>query len=279
MGKELIKSFWSVWLKKIPGLILFIYSLPVYSAGPIELGPNQWSVSGRLGLALLTTELTPGFGVIEKEFTHRTGYAYEIAVSRSFMDHWEAGANLSLSNLTGETTTPDFSAIGNNPDFEGLYDEPIAYETSSFDFTVFGRYYFDRLEKRSTDEIRFDPFFEFGAGINMAITELSYLILPEEASSVVITAKGKKNWPSPDIVPQGNVGVGTRINFYGNWDAIAILNTGIVMTDGLDAVYNYNVDGSRVNGFSWVTKLTVGVIVPFTSPRISRRFSSPWTSS
>ena len=255
-----------IWLLLLAQSIFL--SNAIYASNPDN---NQWVLSGRTGIAWLMSELTPDFQLLSNEFRHHPGLVLDFTIGGTLGSNWEPGINFSIYQLSGESSTPDFSANGFHHSFMELYQLPVEYATVSTSLSAYCRYYFMGSSQRSRSTIQLQPYAEIGGGINYFFTELGYKILPEGLSSNLIFHKGtQKAGPGPGNVVQFQTGLGAKVVFPADLNLIFSLNADIVNYDCMDAVHNYT-NEKRNHAFSIVPKFLIGVIIPLSNKHISNR--------
>lgn len=258
-------------------LAFLIVAIPVIGAPPVNTGKNQWYLSGELGTAVLVKEFSRTFQALQKEFDHTPGYVINLSLARKIGEKLELGVSISPYHLSGTSNLPDFSAIGNHGAFKGtIYQEPVEYSTSSFNYFFFARYFLIQDETKFGNGIQWFPFVEAGLGENLFKTEVKYQTLPEGATKQTIFSKGTKEQPKPGNAVQWNLGAGTKIKFTESWSLLLELTGDFVMYDCMDAVHNYDTAGKDIATMAFIPKFMMGIVVPIDRNNSRKKEYQPW---
>lgn len=271
---------------KIIVIITILSALNFSLTGRLNASPlskkekNRWSVSGSLGIAVIQTEIGRDFTILQHEFSHQPGLAFNLSVGKMLGEHWEPLFNFGNYTLSGVTTRPEFSAMGTDSRFNSLHtDIPVEYDniTSSILFSI--RYYFKKFSYTQKTQVGLNPFAELGAGINVFSSKVIYQTVPPNEQNHLIFQKAGENKGN---VVQFSLGLGTKINVSNKWELILSLNSDLVDYDCMDAVHNYSLNGDRLHSRTLVTRLMAGISIPFgnsggISPRPAEKNPSPWS--
>lgn len=269
------------WKTKISaGIILsFLSIVSIEGQGrpPQDLGKNQWIVAIQFGTAMIGTEMTPGLQALKSEFNNQPGASFDFSLSHTLFNHWEFGVDIERNYLNGNSALPGFSANGVHPRFMDIYPQPVYYQTVSTSYYTFARYYFRPFPAMSWSKSRLDPFVGFGVGANCFKTLLNYETMPPGASTDNIFLKGQGWNPMPGSSARYNIGTGVRIDFKSKLNLLLSFDIDLINSDCLDAVHNYDASGKRLNAFTLLTRLRMGVILPISHLLRKGRPYMPWT--
>jgi len=270
---EIISNFTEVFKKQMKQIIkltitvafafilLLIATTQLFSQSTQKKG-KKWFVSGSVGMAVLTGEISNEFEPLKNEFEHQPGWAADIKIGRSVGRHFEPALRFSSYIFSGTSDKPQFSANGNHPALpRTLHNLPVEYRTLTGSVSGIIRYYIKEIPRKHAGKFRFDPFIEAGGGVIYMGSQLSYQTKPPGAAHLVVFEKGTGNQPPP-AVGQAVLGLGTKLGNPGKWHLGISYNVDIVNYAVLDAVHNYNADGIRNHAKGIVSKVMAEIIIP-----------------
>ncbi|MFW6328432.1 MAG: hypothetical protein ACOC2F_08995, partial [Bacteroidota bacterium] len=172
----------------------FFFLLLIENAKSLPAGDpnkNEWKISLRGGTAIFITEKGRGFNLLENEFMHKPGLAYDILISRTFGKHFEPGISVGVYKLNGIAKSPAFSATAAFGPFNNLYSGiPVVYDNLSSSLLFFTRYHFF---EEGNEGLQIRPFIEMGTGMNVFATEVAYETVPPGFNDRTIFQKAGNN--------------------------------------------------------------------------------------
>lgn len=267
MKKNLFKALLSIAI-----LTLF---LPGSSIAKKKDSPS-WFLTPRIGTAFILSEVNSSFKTVESDFQHGKGLSADIALSRTFLSHFELGVNVGFYQISSSDDSlmiTGLSAFGDpQRDFSGFkyYSTiPVEYNTTCFAPNLFLRYYFRKFPTRARDKQIFQPYLELSAGQNFYQTELIYTDVskiedPEpELPSVWIPREDVEDFEPPykpkEKAIQYAVGIGSRFNLNGSFILNLSAEVSNVNTPYLDGTPNLISDQVKS---VLVPKIMLGVAIP-----------------
>ncbi|RIH66679.1 hypothetical protein D1164_03520 [Mariniphaga sediminis] len=273
---------------QLTGTVIFILTLLILSPAKSDATPpssskkHKWLISGSVGMAILSTEFSKEYVILENEFRHQPGWAFDISAGRTIGRHWEPAIRFSLFTLSGDSDSPDFTANGNHPSFSGpFYQTPVEYVSLSGSLSGVVRFYFREVPGTNVDKFRLDPYIEAGGGVNSFATELRYKTTPPGETSPIIFQKGVTKGTPPTNVAQAIFGLGTKIGSPKKWQIILSYTANVINYACLDGVHNYT-NGVRNHANGIVSKFTAGIVIPLgtmeVSPRQEKGDNLPWAN-
>ncbi|WP_167619042.1 hypothetical protein [Maribellus sediminis] len=243
-------------MRKVFLVFAFLQTLTTVNAQ----NPSSGIIFGiNAGASKMMSEVSSGFSESYKEFDQSAGFASDLELSKLFLNHFEVGASIGMTNLHGTLDDPTQSV--NKYKIQGDYyirdlEGPLQYNNRLIGQRFFVGYYFRSFENIS-DVYSPEPFIRIGAGyINYAVelfeNETSssgkgtgdYADLPMSSALFFATA-GVKSYISPNLF--------ANITYTFNY-------TGY---DYLDAVFNFNSAGERLGLGGIYSELKVGLFYQF----------------
>ena len=273
MKKELLKLFFPVAI-----LALFLPNLSIAKGKESQ----QWFLTPRIGTAFLMNEVNSSFSAIDNDFKNNKGFSTDIALSRTFGNHFELGLNVeyySLGSSDDSITIKDLSGYSENRQLSRFNDYgidpniPIEYNTKCFTPSLFVRYYIKKFISRVRDTQKFQPYIEFSAGQNFLSTELIYTdastlsVQYSELPSVWKSAKAETDedpYDSPEKNLQLALGTGFRYHLNGRLTLTLAAEVSRVSTEFMDGIPNLQIDEIKAG---LVPRIMLGLAIPLTEGR------------
>ena len=208
-------------------------------------------ITGKGGISQLITEFS-STGPIN-EFNNKPGMTYGIELSKQFSRKWEAGAELLVSILRGETDSPDFSAIGNHPLMMTPINEPVIYRNELTSQKIYLQYNLNSSDRNG----RYLPFVRAGAGLLPYKSELRYR---DNKDNGLIFGKNVEEYSKNKMsTALYFAGTGIRAAVNSNIELNAAVTVNLVNYDFLDVVHNYDTAGERLKIRGIYSDLTIGL--------------------
>lgn len=215
----------------------------------------------KLGTSKLMGEMSGGTSEMIQEFDNRFSPSYDIEISNYLGNHWEIGAEIGITKLTGETANPNFSAEGwHSSMLEPLVD-PVEYENKLFTQRFFTSYYLRNLGDGGNG-IHINPFLRVGIGHLMYKAKLEYVNTPAETDKQIF-AKGGSYSDARLTTAVFFGGAGLKASLSDKLFLLTSVSFNYVDYDFLDVVYNYTTNGERANGSGLYSEFKVGVFYSF----------------
>lgn len=218
--------------------------------------PNSGIILGaKAGVSSFTTEINNNFEKQPHEFDHKMSPAFDIEISKLFLNHLEVGIQPGYSELKGDVQNPQFSAEGYHASMLQPISEPVEYHNQLFGMKFFAGYYFRRFE-RYQNNWRLEPFIRGGLGWIEYTSKLRYQDDPDN----IIFGKNTDSYEKTDLatfVIFGAAGVKTYLN------PNLFINISYTLNytnyDFLDVVHNYTPTGSDANLKGLYSEIKIGI--------------------
>ena len=208
-------------------------------------------VTGKGGISQLLTEISRSGPV--NEFNNQPGFSYGIEFSKQITRKWEAGFELLVIILQGETVAPDFSATGFHALMMSPITEPVIYRNELTSKKGYLQYNLNSGDKNG----RYLPFVRAGAGLLPYKSELRYR---DNRENGLIFGKNIAQYSSNKMstaVYFAGTGVRAAFSSWIELNAAVMLN--FVNYDFLDVVHNYNDSGERLKITGVYSDFTIGL--------------------
>ncbi len=232
-------------------LIINVNSSQLFAQSAINFG-------AKAGGAKLLGEIPKGFSEVINEFENKTGFSAAFEISKYLSQHIEIGADLSYSNLNGNTSSPEFSAEGIQAGIPAEINDPVEYINNLSGLDVFFRYYF----KPTGEELYVNPFIMAGGGYINYKSKFKYMEAPDDD---LIFGKGKEGYTNLST-PVFFIGAGLKTSLSENLYLVSSLDFNMVNYDFLDVIHNYSADNNRLTITGLYTEFKIGFFYTIKSP-------------
>ncbi len=228
-------------------LILFSYSI----CNAQNFSESGLNFGAEIGFSRLLGEIPGDFSGLINEFDNKTGFSGAFEISKYLSSRWEAGGNLELSNLNGNTYNPAFSAEGIQPSIPAEIIDPVEYKNKLWGFNLFFRYFFKPVDSGS----KVIPFIKAGGGFIKYYSKFKYI---DASENDLIFGKGTEGYTKLST-PQFFFGTGFKTPLNQQLSIITSIDFNFVNYDFLDVMHNYKPDGSRQEVIGLYTAFRIGV--------------------
>lgn len=235
-------------------VILFILSFIFLNQLHAQDPASGFVFGLNFGTSKMITEVSPDFSQHYSDFDQSSGFAIDLELSKPFLNHFEAGTALGISNIKGRMNDPSESY--NKYHVEGDFfirdlEAPLTYHNQLLGHKFFLGYYFRSFDKID-DIFQPEPFIRAGAGYIVYGVELF-----ENNESTF--GKGSENYADLNMTSAlmfATVGVKSYIS------SNIFMNLTYTMNytnyDYLDAVFNFDNAGTRLGFGGIYSEIKIG---------------------
>lgn len=246
---------------RVPGFLTYFFifltmgnPLDTHAGYPSEKDSKGIHLAGHAGGSMLITEVYRDLSGAVTEFTNLPGPHLRMEISKYFLKNTEAGIDMSLSWLRGNTNTPDFSAIGWHHTMREPIQEPVMYNNRLYGPGWFLRYHILNRENASGQT---SIFLKAGSGLLVYESEL---YKNSGTDKEFIFGKGYgKNKTTKVANAVYRMGGGLSRNLSLRIKLMISLYFNMVNYDFLDVVHNYDPMGNRRHTVGVFSDFSVGI--------------------
>lgn len=239
--------------------ILFLLLLPLSVSNSFAQYVNNENsffsdirITGKLKASQLLSEIKSDFSGGIHEFDNQPGLGFGIELSKQLSANWEIGAEFSVSNLHGETNSPNFSAIGYHGVMKNLNNEPVVYNNQLMGPKAFAHYNFFVQNGN-----KIHPFLRIGLAYLSYKAELKY---KEQRDGNIIFGKAVDGYDKYRVSNIAYfVSPGIRAKISADIELVAAADINLLKYDFLDVVHNYDEAGNRQDIMGLFADFMVGI--------------------